>query len=114
MNEVQGVLEVLEGESEGRVALSNNVVETGDGLVLLEVLGESPLATADGAGKLLGESLVLTELDEERLVKKVLDVLVVVERSRGGRSLVGTLLVEGVARVDTCTCQLRCPTATHP
>lgn len=82
------------------------MVETRDGLARLEVLGETPLATADGARKLLRERLVLAELDEQRLVEEVLDVLVVVERRGRRRALVRALLVQRLAGVDSCESDL--------
>jgi hypothetical protein len=103
VHEVEGVLEVLERERERRVALLDNVVEARDGLGLLEVLSQPPLATADRARELLRERLVLAELDQERLVEQVLDVLMVVEGRGGRRALVRALLVQRVARVDACT-----------
>jgi len=82
--------------------LLDDVVEAVGRLLVLKVLGEVPLAAADGLAELLGERLVLAQLVEDGLVEEVLDVLGVVERRRGRRALVGLLAVLGLARVDAC------------
>jgi hypothetical protein len=56
---------------------------------LLQSLCETPLTPPDGPTELLGERLVLPKLCEDGLVEEVLDVLLVVERGRGGGPLVG-------------------------
>lgn len=59
--------------------LPNKMIQSRHWLSIFQVLRQSPLLSSDGPGKLLGKRLVLSELDEQRLVEKVLDVLVVVE-----------------------------------
>ena len=117
MDKVQRVLQVLQSKRERRVSgdqrhlriflnrsyvpLLDQVVQPRDRLSILQVLCQAPLSSSKRSRKLLRKSLVLPELDQQRLVQEVLDVLVVVERSRGRRSLVGLLLVERLTRVDT-------------
>lgn len=118
MNKVERVLQILQGEGEGRVSeplvftvhrlsassrspLLDEMVQPSDRLCIFQVLRQTPLLPSERTRELLRKRLVLTELDEQRLVQEVLDVLVVVKRGWGGRSLVGLLLVQRLTRVDT-------------
>lgn len=80
--------------------LLDNVVNAVHGLGLLEVLGESVLASSQSPRQLLRKRLVLPQLSENRLVEEVLDVLGVVERGRGGGALVGLFAGARLTRVD--------------
>lgn len=81
--------------------LLENVVQSVDRSPLLKPLGQTPLASTDGAAELLGERLVLSELREDGLVKEVLDVFLVVERGWRRRALVGSLRVGRDSWEDT-------------
>ena len=101
MDEVERILQILQSQCESRVSFLDEVVQSSNRLSILKVLCQCPFATSECTGELLGECLVLAKLDEQRLVKQILDVLVVVERCWGGRTLVGLLLVQRLARVDS-------------
>lgn len=82
--------------------LLDKVVKPQHRLGILQILCQTPFLPPDRPRQLLRKRLVLPELVEQRLVQQVLDVLGVVERGRGGRALIGLLLVKRVAGVDTC------------
>jgi len=81
--------------------LFDKMVQPRNRLGVLEILRQTPFLPSDCSRKLLGETLVFSELDKQRLVEEVLDVLVVVKRGGGRRPFVGSFLVERLARVDT-------------
>lgn len=69
--------------------------------VLVDSLGIMKIASTKSSGQLLGKGLVLSELVENGLMQKVLNVLGVVEGDGSCGSLVGLLLASGLSRVDT-------------
>lgn len=80
----------------------DKMIQPRDRLRVLQVLRQRPFSPSESSCELLRESLVFSELDEERLVQEVLDILVIVERGGGGGSLVRAFLVQRLPRVDAC------------
>ena len=78
------------------------MVKSGNRLGLFQVLRQTPFLPAHRSSQLLRKCLVLSELDKQWLMQKVLDIFVVVKRRGGGRALVRSFLVEGFTRVDSC------------
>ena len=81
--------------------LLEDVVESVNRSPLLQTLRQRPLSPSDSPTQLLGERLVLSKLGEDGLVEEVLDILSVVEGSRSGGSLVGSLRARGDSREDS-------------
>lgn len=97
----QSIVKVAKGVGESRVALLDDMVKSELGsVVLLEARSVADFTTTQGTSDLLGKSLLVTELVEQRLVEQVLDVLGVVEGSVRGGGPGGLLLVPGLTRVD--------------
>lgn len=98
----EGIVEVAKGVDKSRVALLDDMVKGEFGsVVLLEAGSVANFATAQGASDLLGESLLVTELVEQRLVEQVLNVLGVVEGGVRGGGLGSLLLVPGLTRINS-------------
>jgi hypothetical protein len=70
-------------------------------VVLLEARSVADFTTTEGASDLLGKSLLVTELVQQRLMKQILDILGVIEGGVGGGSLGGLLLVARLTGVDS-------------
>ena len=70
-------------------------------LVLLQTLRTTPLAPPKCPRKLLREGLVFSEFAEDRLVRKVGNVLRIVEVRGCGGSLVRFLPIARLPRIDT-------------
>lgn len=59
--------------------LLDKMIQSRHWLSIFQVLRQPPFLSSDGPSKLFGKCLVLSELDKQRLVEKILDVLVIVE-----------------------------------
>jgi hypothetical protein len=70
-------------------------------VVFLEGLGCAILALGQHLCKLLCESLVFSEFVQNWLMKKILDILVIVKSCRSCRSLVGLLLISGISGINS-------------
>lgn len=70
-------------------------------VILLEACSVADFTTTEGASDLLGKSLLVTELVQQRLMEQVLDILGVIEGGVWGGSLGGLLLVTRLTRVDS-------------
>jgi hypothetical protein len=70
-------------------------------MVLLQARSVADFTTAQGTSDLLSKRLLITELVQQWLVKKVLDILGVVESSVGSRGLGGLLLAARLTGVDS-------------
>lgn len=98
----QSIVKVAEGVNEGWVTLLDDMVESElGGMVLLEARSVANFTTTEGTSDLLRKRLLVTELVQQRLVEKVLDILGVVESSVWRRGLGGLLLAARLTGVDS-------------
>jgi hypothetical protein len=80
----------------------HNMIQTVNRLVVLfERFGSAVLALCHNLGQLLSEGLVLSEFVQDWFMKKILNILVIIECRRGGGSLVSLLLVSRLARINS-------------
>lgn len=71
--------------------LLDDVVQTVDGLVILQAFGITPLSPSKSARELFRKCFVLSQFLEHWLVGKICDILGIVKRGWSRRPLVGTL-----------------------
>ena len=98
----QGIIQIAESIDEGRVTLLDDMVQGESwGMILLKARSVADFTTTQGTSDLLRDSLLVTELVQQRLMEEVLDVLRVVKGGVGRGGLRGLLLVPGLTRVNS-------------
>jgi hypothetical protein len=70
-------------------------------VIFLQRLSCAVLALGHNLGQLFSKSLIFSEFVQNWFMKKVLNVLVVVEGSRSSRTFISLLLVSGISRIYT-------------
>lgn len=84
------------------VPFFDDVIELVDRPVVFQALRSIPLIPAQGLGEFLEKGLVLSKLLQDRLMREVVDVLDVVERSRFRVSMVRLLSGWWFSGNDAC------------